>query len=92
MEIDSFHFDRYNLVSFSTRRHYTGGGTLILLKDNFNFNVVDLCTNFNTGNVLNVVFFLKDFNLNILSIYRAPLGNFDNFVDSLSGGRRTIIA
>lgn len=94
-EIQGTQLTGYRLVSFSARTKPGGGGTAVFVKNTLDFK------DFNVLNVSKVSCAEKcfefctirsnSFNLNILTIYRCPSGDFDMFLSSLEGVLSEII-
>jgi exonuclease III len=70
-EIDAARMPNYNLAANYTRKSLKCGGVGIFIRDNIKFSKVDTLQ------------YCKDQDLEIFCLYRAPVRNFDYFINRL---------
>lgn len=85
-EATSLSVDGYNIVSYTCRTNYKGGGTVILVKKSINSENVLNLNNFIVEGCIEVcAVFLKDFNMYVVCLYRSPSGRLATFLTALEG-------
>lgn len=85
-EATSLSVDGYNIVSYTCRTNYKGGGTVILVKKSINsVNVLNLNNFIVEGCIEVCAVFLKDFNMYVVCLYRSPSGRLATFLSALEG-------
>lgn len=83
-ETAAFGFPGYQRAATSARQNSTGGGTAILVRNDFNFNNIERAEGFNTEKCIEYsVVLLKPGNIAIITLYRSPCGSFDIFLANL---------
>ncbi|KAG5881392.1 hypothetical protein JTB14_012008 [Gonioctena quinquepunctata] len=83
-EISTTQLQGYRLAAFSARLQTTGGRTCIFIKDSISFSTINFGFNLNVEKCIEYCCVcLKDFNINILALYRSPSGPLDTFLASL---------
>lgn len=83
-QIKTMQIQGFSLASFSARTKLNGRGSAIYIKNCFDFDVLYVDQDFNIEKRIECCCIsLRDFNINILAIYRCGL--YDTFLDSIEG-------
>ena len=99
-EVNILYIPGYNVAAFSARQSSIGGGTLILVKEQLEIGNINSRNDFSVDGCMEYCSVcIRDFNLNVVVIYRSPSGHLDTFLTALESvllevgqGRKVAIA
>ena len=99
-EINCLHVDGYRVASSYSRNNTIGGGTVILVREHLEICDIKIGSDLNIDKCIEYSSILiKNFNVFVLAVYRAPSGHFDTFLavveeilSSVGVGREIVVA